>query len=130
SVVLSSCSSCCAELFESQNVDLISFTGGLETGRKIMLSASMNMKKIALELSGKNSNIIFADADFDTAVDQALDGVFYHAGQICSAGTRLIVEASIHDKFVEALVKRVGNIKLGSGFDEATEMGPLISKEH
>src|SRR5690625_2406100 len=129
-LVLGSGATVGAELSESKDVDLISFTGGLETGRKIMQSASMNMKKIALELGGKNPNIIFADADFDTAVDQALDGVFYHAGQICSAGTRLIVEASIHDKFVEALVKRVGNIKLGSGFDEATEMGPLISKEH
>src|SRR5699024_3844499 len=83
-----------------------------------------------LELGGKNPNIIFADADFDTAVDQALNGVFFHAGQICSAGTRLIVEDSIHDSFVEALVKRVRNMKLGSGFDEATEMGPLISADH
>lgn len=129
-LVLGSGHSVGAELSESHDVDLISFTGGLETGRKIMQSASMNMKKIALELGGKNPNIIFADADFDTAVDQALDGVFYHAGQICSAGTRLIVEESIHDAFVEALVKRVENIKLGSGFDEDTEMGPLISAEH
>ena len=129
-LVLGSGATVGAELSESKEVDLISFTGGLETGRKIMQSASMNMKKIALELGGKNPNIIFADADFDTAVDQALDGVFYHAGQVCSAGTRLIVEASIHDQFVEALVKRVENIKLGSGFDETTEMGPLISKEH
>lgn len=119
-----------AELSESLSVDLISFTGGLETGRKIMQAASVNMKKIALELGGKNPNIIFADADFDTAVDQALDGVFYHAGQVCSAGTRLIVEESIHDEFVEALVKRVENIRLGSGFEEGTEMGPLISAEH
>ncbi len=119
-----------AELSESMSVDLISFTGGLETGRKIMQAASVNMKKIALELGGKNPNIIFADAAFDTAVDQALDGVFYHAGQICSAGTRIIVEESIHDEFVEALVKRVENIRLGSGFEEGTEMGPLISAEH
>jgi betaine-aldehyde dehydrogenase len=118
------------ELSESKEVDLISFTGGLETGRKIMQSASMNMKKIALELGGKNPNIIFADADFETAVDQALDGVYFHAGQICSAGTRLIIEESIHDAFVDALVKRVKNIKLGSGFDENTEMGPLISAAH
>src|SRR5690625_2658060 len=119
-----------AELSESRKVDLISFTGGLETGKKIMQSASINMKKIALELGGKNPNVIFADSDFETAVDQALDGVYYHAGQICSAGTRLIIEESIHDEFVEALVKRVGNIKLGSGFDKDTEMGPLISAEH
>lgn len=129
-LVLGAGSSVGQEMSESMDVDLISFTGGLETGRKIMQSASWNMKKIALELGGKNPNIIFADADFDTAVDQALDGVYYHAGQICSAGTRLIIEESIHDKFVDALVKRVENIKLGSGFDETTEMGPLISKEH
>ncbi|HLR52056.1 MAG TPA: betaine-aldehyde dehydrogenase [Candidatus Avamphibacillus sp.] len=129
-LVLGPGSSVGAELSESKEVDLISFTGGLETGRKIMQSASINMKKIALELGGKNPNIIFADADFETAVDQALDGVYYHAGQICSAGTRLIIEESIHDEFVEALVKRVSNIKLGSGFDEDTEMGPLISAEH
>src|SRR5690625_3158522 len=101
-LVLGPGSSVGAELSESREVDLISFTGGLETGRKIMQSASINMKKIALELGGKNPNIIFADADFETAVDQALDGVYYHAGQICSAGTRLIVEESMHDAFVEA----------------------------
>src|SRR5690625_923125 len=129
-LVLGPGSSVGAELSESRKVDLISFTGGLETGKKIMQSASINMKKIALELGGKNPNVIFADSDFETAVDQALDGVYYHAGQICSAGTRLIIEESIHDEFVEALVKRVGNIKLGSGFDKDTEMGPLISAEH
>src|SRR5699024_6006723 len=78
------------ELSAYSDVDLVSFTGGLETGKQIMKSASINMKKIALELGGKNPNIIFADADFDTAVDQALNAVFFHAGQICSAGTRLI----------------------------------------
>src|SRR5699024_11412616 len=95
-----------------------------------MKSASTNMKKIALELGGKNPNIIFADADFDTAVDQALNAVFFHAGQICSAGTRLNVEEKIHDQFVEALVERVKNMKLGSGFDKAAQMDPLISKEN
>lgn len=129
-LVLGPGSSVGAELSESNDVDLISFTGGLETGRKIMQSASGNMKKIALELGGKNPNIIFADCDFETAVDQALNGVYFHAGQICSAGTRLIIEENIHDEFVEALVKRVKNIKLGSGFDQETEMGPLISSEH
>src|SRR5699024_2588600 len=118
------------ELSAHSDVDLVSFTGGLETGKQIMKSASTNMKKIALELGGKNPNIIFADADFDTAVDQALNAVFFHAGQICSAGTRLIVEEKIHDQFVEALVERVKNMKLGSGFDKATQMGPLISKQH
>ncbi|MGV2620904.1 UNVERIFIED_CONTAM: betaine-aldehyde dehydrogenase [Halobacillus marinus] len=119
-----------AELSSSEDVDLISFTGGIVTGKKIMQAASSNVKKLALELGGKNPNIIFADADFELAVDQALNGVFFHAGQICSAGTRLIVEESIHDDFVQALVDRVNNFKLGSGFDEDTQMGPLISAEH
>ncbi len=119
-----------AELSNNTDVDLISFTGGIATGKKIMQAASVNVKNLALELGGKNPNVIFEDADFDIAVDQALNGVFFHAGQICSAGTRLIVEESIHDKFVEALVERVKKFKLGSGFDEETQMGPLISAEH
>lgn len=119
-----------AELSENKNVDLISFTGGIETGKRIMQAASSNMKNIAFELGGKNPNIVFADADFNTAVDQAMNAVFFHAGQVCSAGTRLIVEDSIHDAFVEKLVHHVKSIQLGSGFDEATQMGPLISKEH
>ena len=119
-----------AELSTSLDVDLISFTGGIVTGKKIMQAASVNVKKLALELGGKNPNIIFADADFDTAVDQALNGVFFHAGQICSAGTRLIVEDKIHDDFVNALVERMKKFKLGNGFDNDTQMGPLISAEH
>ncbi|MFA1822909.1 betaine-aldehyde dehydrogenase [Virgibacillus oceani] len=119
-----------AEMASNDDVDLVSFTGGLETGKKIMQAASSNVKKLALELGGKNPNVIFADADFETAVDQAMNAVFFHAGQVCSAGTRLIVEESIHDQFVEALVERVKNIRLGSGFEESTQMGPLISKEH
>ncbi|WP_449355761.1 betaine-aldehyde dehydrogenase [Virgibacillus natechei] len=119
-----------AELSANHDVDLISFTGGIETGKRIMQAASSNMKNIALELGGKNPNIVFADADFETAVDQAINAVFFHAGQVCSAGTRLIVEESIHDAFVKELVERVRKIKLGNGFDETTQMGPLISAEH
>ncbi len=129
-LVLGAGSTIGAELSANEDVDLISFTGGIVTGKKIMQAASSNVKKLALELGGKNPNIIFADADFETAVDQALNGVFFHAGQICSAGTRLIVEDSIHDEFVQALVERVKKFKLGSGFDEDTQMGPLISAEH
>ncbi|MGM0418028.1 MAG: aldehyde dehydrogenase family protein [Thermodesulfobacteriota bacterium] len=120
-----------SELAESKDVDLISFTGGIVTGRKIMEAAAVsNVKKIALELGGKNPNIVFADYDFETAVDYALNAVFFHAGQICSAGARLMVESSIHDRFVKQLKKRIENIKLGSGFDKDTRMGPLISEEH
>lgn len=118
------------ELAENKDVDLISFTGGIVTGKKIMRAASTNVKKIALELGGKNPNIVFADSDFDTAVDQALNAVYFHAGQVCSAGARLLVEDSIHDQFVEALLERIKRIKLGNGFDEETQSGPMISAEH
>ena len=118
------------ELAVSDQVDLISFTGGIETGKKIMQGASGNVKKIALELGGKNPNIVFQDADLDVAVDQAMNAVFFHAGQVCSAGSRLLVEESIHDEFLEELVERTKKIKLGNGFDEGTQSGPLISAEH
>ena len=119
-----------AELSESPDVDLISFTGSLQTGKTIMRAASGNVKKVALELGGKNPNIIFADADLDIAVDYALNGVFFHAGQICSAGCRLMVEESIHDSFVARLKARMGKIRLGDGFAADTQMGPLVSAEH
>lgn len=119
-----------ATLAESDDVDLISFTGGGTTGRKVMQAASRNFKKVALELGGKNPNVVFADSDFETAVDYALNAVYFHAGQVCSAGTRLIMEESYHDRFVAALVDRVKKIRLGNGMVESTQMGPLISAEH
>lgn len=114
---------------DSPLVDFISFTGGIETGKNIMASATGNLKKIALELGGKNPNIVFADSDLETAVDQALNAVYFHAGQVCSAGARLLVEDKVHDWFVEQLVERVKRIKLGDGFDEETQSGPMISAE-
>nr|WP_320010727.1 aldehyde dehydrogenase family protein [uncultured Desulfobulbus sp.] len=119
-----------AELAESPLVDLISFTGGIATGKKIICAASSNVKKIALELGGKNPNIIFADADFEVALDYVLNGVFFHAGQICSAGARVMVERPLHDRLVAELSKRMAAIKVGDGFAEGTEMGPLISQNH
>ena len=117
-------------LVSSPDVDLVSFTGGLSTGQAIMRTAADTVKKVALELGGKNPNVVFADADFDTAVDYALTGVFLHAGQVCSAGTRLIVEESVHDDFVAELVSRAQRIRLGNGLDDDTESGPLVSAEH
>ncbi|MFA9444918.1 aldehyde dehydrogenase family protein [Egicoccus sp. AB-alg6-2] len=119
-----------AELSASHDVDLVSFTGGIETGQRVMRAAAGNVKKIALELGGKNPNIVFADAEFETAVDYALLAVFLHAGQVCSAGARLLVEEAIHDRFVDAVVERAQRIRLGDGRDPATESGPLISAEH
>ncbi len=112
------------------DVDLVSFTGGLVTGRSIMAAAAPTVKKIALELGGKNPNIVFADADRETALDFALTAVFLHSGQVCSAGARLLVESSIHDEFVDELVRRAELIRIGGPFDEAAETGPLISAGH
>jgi betaine-aldehyde dehydrogenase len=117
-------------LAASPLVDKIAFTGGTKTGRSIMQAATSNLKKISLELGGKSPNVVFADADFDTAVDYALFGIFANAGQVCSAGSRLVVERSLHDRFVERLVERSRKIRVGDGFDEATEMGPIISPVH
>ena len=119
-----------APLSEDPRIDLVSFTGGLETGKRIMAVASGTVKKVALELGGKNPNIVFADADRETALDMALTAVFLHSGQVCSAGARLIVEESIHDEFVEELVSRAREIRLGGPFDEKAETGALISKGH
>jgi betaine-aldehyde dehydrogenase len=88
------------------------------------------MKKVSLELGGKSPNIIFADADFETAVDYALFGIFSGSGQVCSAGSRILVEESIYDKFVERFVERAKKIKVGAGNDPVTEMGPLVSEQH
>jgi betaine-aldehyde dehydrogenase len=119
-----------ALLSEDPRVDLVSFTGGVETGKRIMAAASGTVKKIALELGGKNPNIVFADADLESALDFALTAVFLHSGQVCSAGARLVVEESIHDDFVDEVVRRAEQIRLGGPFDEKAETGPLISAAH
>ncbi|WP_409181922.1 aldehyde dehydrogenase family protein [Amycolatopsis sp. VS8301801F10] len=119
-----------APLSEHPDVDLVSFTGGLATGRVIAANAAATVKKVALELGGKNPNVVFADADFETAVDYALTAVFLHSGQVCSAGARLIVQREWHDEFVDELVRRAERIRLGGPFDENAETGPLISAAH
>ncbi|MDX2540648.1 aldehyde dehydrogenase family protein [Streptomyces sp. WI04-05B] len=119
-----------APLGDHPGVDLLSFTGGLQTGRRLMAAAAGTVKKVALELGGKNPNIVFADADFDTAVDMALTAVFLHSGQVCSAGARLLVEDSLHDRFVDEVVRRAQLIRLGGPFDEEAQTGPLISEAH
>lgn len=118
------------EIAESDKVDKISFTGGTVTGRSIMKAAAGNIKKISLELGGKSPNIVFADSDFETAVDYALFAIFSNAGQVCSAGSRLLLEKSIHDQFIDRLVERAKKIRVGIGDDPNTEMGPLVSEQH
>jgi betaine-aldehyde dehydrogenase len=119
-----------APLSSHPDVDLVSFTGGLETGRAVAAAAAATVKKVALELGGKNPNVVFADADFDAAVDNALNGAFVHSGQVCSAGARLVVEESIAERFVDELVRRAEGIRLGGPFDEQAETGALISAAH
>ncbi len=114
-------------LAASPDVDLVSLTGGATAGGKVMRAASGNFKRVALELGGKNPNIVFADADFEVALDQALNAVYFNAGQVCSAGSRLLVESAIHDTFVAALAERVRRIRLGDGLADGTQMGPVIS---
>jgi len=119
-----------AALVDSPAVDLVSFTGGLVTGRRIMAAAAPTVKRVALELGGKNPNIVFADADLEAALDHALTAVFLDSGQVCSAGARLIIEESIHDDFVDELVARAEAIRLGPPDDPHAESGPLISAAH
>ncbi|TSA22106.1 MAG: aldehyde dehydrogenase family protein [Actinomycetales bacterium] len=117
-------------LINDPRVDLVSFTGGLTTGQTIMTAAAKTIKKLALELGGKNPHIIFADADIDVAIDNAVTAAFLHSGQVCSAGTRLLVERSIHDRVVTEIVRRAAQIRLGGPDDLTAETGPLISQSH
>jgi len=119
-----------APLAAHDAVDLVSFTGGVATGQQVMAAAAATVKKVALELGGKNPNVVFADADLPTAVDFALTAVFLHSGQVCSAGARLVVQDSAHDEVVDEIVRRAREIRLGGPFDVDSETGPLISAAH
>ncbi|MEW9670427.1 aldehyde dehydrogenase family protein [Ammoniphilus sp. 3BR4] len=119
-----------AELVRNPDVDKISFTGGTDTGIRLMKSAADTVKKISLELGGKSPNIVFADADLETAIDYALFAIFANQGQVCSAGSRLLLEESIYEKFVPELVERAKMIKVGPGWVDGIEMGPLVSEDH
>jgi betaine-aldehyde dehydrogenase len=118
-----------AALVAHPDVDKIAFTGSGEVGKHIMRSAADTLKKISLELGGKSPNILFADADFEASVDGALFGLFINQGEVCSAGSRILVERSIYPRVVEAMVEKARGIRLGPGLDRATKMGPLVSRE-
>lgn len=118
------------EIALNMDVDKVAFTGGTETGRSIMRAAAGNIKSISLELGGKSPNIVFGDADFDIAIDYALFAIFCNQGEVCSAGSRLILEDTIYDRFLAVLTERAKKIRIGNGLDEKTEMGPLVSEEH
>ncbi|MFI5348404.1 MAG: aldehyde dehydrogenase family protein [Elusimicrobiota bacterium] len=118
------------ELAESPLVDKVAFTGGTVTGRKIATAATGNLKKVTLELGGKNPNVVFADADFEAAVDGALFAAFANQGEVCSAGSRLLVERKIQKKLVAAMLAKIPRIKLGHGLTPGVKMGPLVSAAH
>ncbi|HUG52140.1 MAG TPA: aldehyde dehydrogenase family protein [Vicinamibacteria bacterium] len=107
----------------------VAFTGSLEVGKQIMRSAADGLKKVSLELGGKSPNIFFADADFEAAVDGALFGVFVNQGEVCSAGSRVLVQRPIYKKMLDAMVEKARRIKLGPGLDPTSKMGPVISRE-
>ncbi|MBR7824843.1 aldehyde dehydrogenase family protein [Actinospica sp. MGRD01-02] len=119
-----------AALAAHPDVDLVSFTGGAASGKSVMRAAASTVKRVALELGGKNPNIVFDDADFDTAVDFALTAAFLHSGQVCSAGSRLLLHRSLHQPFVAELVRRAELIRVGRGLDKDSETGALISAAH
>ena len=116
-------------LASSPDVDMVAFTGSVEVGKHIMRKGAENVKKVGLELGGKSPNIVFEDADFEAAVDGALIGIFAGSGEVCSAGSRLLVQRSIYDRFVGELVSRAMAIRVGPPADEASEMGPLVSRQ-
>jgi phenylacetaldehyde dehydrogenase len=118
-----------AALASHTGVDKITFTGETTTGQKIMQAAQGNMKKVSLELGGKSPSIVFADADLDAALEGTFGAVFFNQGQCCIAGARVYVEDAIADEFTARLVERVAQVRLGSGLDPQTTMGPLVSDE-
>lgn len=114
-------------LIEHPGVDKISFTGSPQVGKHIMATAAQQCKHVTLELGGKSPNLVFEDADLDAAAHAAGSGIFFNAGQVCSAGSRILVHKSRHDELVDRLTGRARRLKLGSPFDPETSMGPLIS---
>ncbi len=109
-------------------IDKITFTGSPKVGRGIMQGAAVNFKKITLELGGKSANIIFDDADLDSAVRGSASGIFFNAGQVCSAGSRILVHKKIHNEVVDRLIERAKHIRIGDTASDDTIMGPLVSR--
>jgi malonate-semialdehyde dehydrogenase (acetylating)/methylmalonate-semialdehyde dehydrogenase len=108
-------------------VDMIAFTGETDTGIRVMKRAADGLRKVALELGGKAPNVVFADANLDKALAGAENAIFTTCGQICTAGSRLIVEESIHDELVERLAASTAGLRVGDGLDASTQLGPLAS---
>jgi aldehyde dehydrogenase (NAD+) len=118
-----------AALAAHDDVDKVAFTGSTDVGRKILHASESNLKRLSLELGGKSPNIVLADANLKRASKGSMLGVFLNSGQVCTAGTRVLVEKSIHDDFVESLVETTEGMKVGPGLDEESGMGPVVSAE-
>ncbi len=116
-------------LAESKDVDMVTFTGSTAVGQSIMRAAAGNVKKIGLELGGKSPNVIFADTDLDAAVEWAMIGIFFNQGEVCCAGSRIIIEKSIKDEFVKRFSQRANRMILGNPLNNP-DMGPLVSEKH
>ncbi len=116
-------------LVEHDEVNLISFTGSTNVGKQITAAAAKNLKRVSLELGGKNAQIVMPDADLDLALNGVLWGAFGTTGQRCTATSRLILHEAIHDKFLSMLIKRAEKLRLGNGLETDTEVGPLINPQ-
>ncbi len=129
--VITGCGSTAGEaMARHMDIDKISFTGSIRTARALLkASAETNLKRLSLELGGKNPNIIFPDCDFDAAVDAAFWGIYANKGEVCSSGSRLLVHADVHDRFLGTLTRRAKAMKVGDPFDPSSEMGSQISAQ-
>lgn len=116
-------------LAQDPGVDMISFTGSTENGREIMKAASVNIKKLSLELGGKSANIVFDDCDLEAAVGGSLSAIFMNQGQMCVAGSRLLLQKSVYKKFIELFVEKTKKLKIGDSQQPDTDIGALISKQ-
>jgi aldehyde dehydrogenase (NAD+) len=117
-----------AALVDHPDVDKVTFTGSPAVGRQILKGAAGNLKRVTLELGGKSANIIFPDADIDAAVKAAASGIFFNSGQVCSAGSRILVHEAVYDEVVERLAARAAAIRVGDPRQPGTAMGPLVSE--
>ena len=118
-----------AALAGHPGVDKVAFTGSTEVGRKIVQAASIDLRKVTLELGGKSPNVIFKDSDLETAIPGAANAIFFNHGQCCCAGSRLYAEKEVYDQVIEGVSNYAKSIQMGPGLDPQTQMGPLVSQE-
>jgi len=117
-------------LIESHSVDMVSFTGSTEVGRTVIEASRGNLKRVSLELGGKSANIVLDDADFEDALDGVMFGIYFNGGECCVSGSRLLVQESIADTFLAALVDRVSRLRVGQPLDESTDVGAMVHEDH